>query len=172
MPEDATLSKAHEETVEQLSRLYDEHQRRTSRVQRMANRITASLGRPAALIVVVLVMLLWVAGNQIARIAGYTAIEQLPFPNLEFVATLAALIVALLILTTQRHEDQLAETRARLTLQIAVLSEKKIAKIIELLEEQRHDNPLLPERDDGTARDMATPVNAVEPGQSLSADEG
>jgi mxaJ protein len=38
--------------------------------------------------------------------------------------------VALLILTTQRHEDQLAEKRARLTLQIAVVSENKIAKVI------------------------------------------
>ena len=68
---------------------------------------------------------------------------------------MSAFLVALLILTTQRHEDVLAERRAQLTLQIAVLAEKKIAKVIELLEEQRRDNPMLADRVDAEANSMA-----------------
>jgi uncharacterized membrane protein len=68
-------------------------------------------------------------------------------------------------LTTQRHEDVLAEKRARLTLQIAVLSEKKIAKIIELLEDQRRENPLLTSRPDTEAASMAS---ATDPEASLA----
>lgn len=103
----------------------------------------------------------WITGNYVARLIGWTALEEFPFPDLGFIATIAALLVTLLILTTQRHEEQLAETRAQLTLRIAMLSERKIAKVIELLEEQRRDNPLLPSREDREAADMAEPSNHI-----------
>ena len=83
-----------------------------------------------------------------ARTLGLQAIYQPPFPMIELIATLAALLTTLLILTTQRHEEQADLRRDRLTLQVAVLSEKKVAKIISLLEEQRRDDPLLASRID------------------------
>ena len=146
-------------SVEQLAHLYDDHHRATSHAQRVANRLTATLGRPATVVGIVGAVLGWTAGNVIAGRIGSKALEQFPFPDLGFVATIAALLTALLILTTQRHQDELAEKRARLTLQIAALSEKKIAKLIALMEEQRHDNPLLPERIDRAAAEMAKPVD-------------
>ena len=149
-----------EQTVEELTHLYDEHHRGTSRAQRVANRLTAALGRPDALIGIIGAMLGWTAGNIAARRLGWVALERFPFPDLAFVATVGALLVALLILTTQRHEYELGETRARLTLQIAALSEKKIAELIEQHAEPRSANPLLPERLDNVAADMAKPVDA------------
>ncbi|WP_425229250.1 DUF1003 domain-containing protein [Sphingomonas sp.] len=148
-----------EQTVEQLGRLYEDHDQRTSPVQRLANRLTAVLGRPWSLLVIAGSVIIWTAGNYAARLSGSIALEEFPFPDLGFVATIAALLVALLILTTQRHQDDIADRRARLTLQIATLSEKKIAKIIDLLEEQRRDNPLLPIREDEVATSMARPVD-------------
>ena len=94
-------------------------------------------------------------GNYVATRLGLGALEEFPFPNLAFAATVAALLIALAILTTQQHQDQLAERRAELTLQIAVLSERKMAKLIELMEEQRRDNPLLASRVDEEAERMA-----------------
>lgn len=146
-------------TVEQLAKLYDRQNERTSHVQRLANRTTAALGKPIALVLTFGAALIWVAGNYIARSLGSTALEQFPFPDLEFIATIAALLVALLILTTQRHEEALAESRAQLTLHIAILSERKIAKVIELLEEQRRDNPMLPSRRDDEASRLARPAD-------------
>jgi uncharacterized membrane protein len=153
-----------EATVQQLAALYHDHERSAGLIQRVANRITAALGRPAALAVIVGLIIAWMVGNYLARLAGSTALEQFPFPDLAFVATVAALVVALLILTTQRHQEELAERRARLTLQIATLSEKKIAKVIALLEEQRRDNPLLASRHDAEAAAMA---NATDPRSTL-----
>ena len=69
------------------------------------------------------------------------------------------MLIALLILTTQRHQDQLAERRSQLTLQVAILSERKVAKIIELLEEQRRESPMLASRVDEEAAAMAQPVD-------------
>jgi uncharacterized membrane protein len=144
-----------EETVQHLATLYDEHNRSASPIQRLADRVTGALSRPAALAVLLLLIILWIVGNYVARYVGSTAFEELPFPDLAFFATVAAFLVTILILTTQRHENALAEKRAHLTLQIAVISEKKIAKIIALIEEQRRDNPLLGTRIDNEAEQMA-----------------
>ena len=148
-----------EATVDQLIKLYDRHEKRTTKIQRLANRATSALGRPVSLVVIFSLAIAWIIGNYVARLLGSTALEEFPFPDLGFMATIAALLVALLILTTQRHEEGLAESRAQLTLHIAMLSERKIAKIIDLLEEQRRDNPMLPLRQDDEAAEMAEPSN-------------
>ncbi len=153
------MATSEEMTVDQIARLYDRHDQRTTRVQRMANRITSILGRPISIVIIFGIAIAWVVGNYIARVIGSDALEQFPFPDLGFIATIAALLVALLILTTQRHEEELAESRAQLTLHIAMLSERKIAKVIELLEEQRRDNPMLPSRVDHEAAEMAQPAD-------------
>ena len=144
-------------TVDQVAKLYERHDERTGAVQRLANRITSVLGRPASLVAIFAIAIAWMAGNYVVRAVGSTALEEFPFPDLGFLATISALLVALLILTTQRHEEELAERRAQLTLHLAMLSERKIAKVIELLEEQRRDNPMLPTRVDLEASGMARP---------------
>lgn len=151
-----------EDSVEHLAELHRQHEQSTSRIQRGANRATSFLGRPGTLGVITLMIIVWMSGNYVARRLGMTAFEEFPFPDLAFIATIAAVLVALLILTTQRHQDQLAERRAQLTLQISILSEKKIAKIIALLEEQRHENPMLASRVDEEAAAMAQPVDPRE----------
>jgi hypothetical protein len=54
--------------------------------------------------------------------------------------------ITALILTTQRRDDQLAEHRDQMTLEFAILSEQKPAKIIQLLEDSRRDIPLVDNR--------------------------
>ncbi len=61
----------------------------------------------------------------------------------------------MLILTTQRREDQLAGYREQLSLELAILSEQKSAKIISLLEEMRRDSPSLKNRVDEEAAAMS-----------------
>lgn len=153
------MSNPDDETVDQLAKPYDRHDQRTSRVQRIADRFTSALGKPVSLVIIFGFAITWVVGNYIARSMGSSALEEFPFPDLGFIATIAALLVALLILTTQRHQEALAENRAQLTLHIAMLSERKIAKVIELLEEQRRDNPMLPSRRDAEALELAQPSN-------------
>jgi uncharacterized membrane protein len=71
-----------------------------------------------------------------------------------------------LILATQRREDQLTQRREQLTLELAILSEQKTAKIIQLLEESRRDNPQMHDRHDPEAEAMAQPAD---PGSVLAA---
>jgi uncharacterized membrane protein len=64
-----------------------------------------------------------------------------------------------LILVTQRREDQLAQHREHLILELVLLGEQKTAKVIELLEEFRRDNPLIRNRVDQEADNMAQPAD-------------
>jgi uncharacterized membrane protein len=67
--------------------------------------------------------------------------------------------MTVLILATQRRDDMLAQRRERMMLELAILSEQKLAKIIQLLEESRRDNPLLDNRVDASAAAMETPAD-------------
>ena len=69
--------------------------------------------------------------------------------------------MVVLVLVTQRHEDRLSQHREQLILDLVVLSEQKAAKVIQLLEEFRRDNPLIHNRVDQEANDMAQPANTL-----------
>jgi uncharacterized membrane protein len=55
-----------------------------------------------------------------------------PFNELEMAVSLAALFMTVLILSTQRRDDELASHRDQLTLELAILSDRKVAKVIDL----------------------------------------
>ena len=52
-----------------------------------------------------------------------------------------SLFLVVLVLGSQRHEDEVNTRREMLSLELAVLSEQKTAKIIQMLEEFRRDHP-------------------------------
>ena len=159
-----------DETVPRLVELQAAHDRRAGLMQRAANRVTAALGRPNTVAFIVLVIASWLVGNIAAARLGVKALDEFPFPELAFVATIAALIVALLILSAQRHDQALADKRAQLTLQIAILSERKIAKLIELVEEQRQDNPMLSNRINREAEELAIPSDPLASLEQIEAE--
>ena len=68
--------------------------------------------------------------------------------------------MVILILATQQRAYQLAQLREQLALELAILSEQKTAKVIQLLEESRRDNPLIRARVDQEAEAMAQPADS------------
>ena len=119
--------------------------------------------RPGALMIVLVLVLVifWMIGDYAAERAGVTALEEAPFPELGLILTVIALLVALLILTTQRHEQALAEKRSQLTLQIAILSERKTARLIGMLDDLRIALPSVPSHRDPEAEEMAKPADPI-----------
>ncbi|MHB8285410.1 MAG: DUF1003 domain-containing protein, partial [Caulobacteraceae bacterium] len=82
-----------------------------------------------------------------------------PFNGLATMTSVVALYATAMILNTQRRENALAQLREQLTLELAILSEQKTAKTIQLLEEMRRDNPLLRNRVDEEADAMSVPAD-------------
>ena len=67
---------------------------------------------------------------------------------------IAALLIATGVLVQQTRQDKLAEQRSHLILQINLLTEQKIAKLIGLMEELREDLPNIRHRKDWEAQIM------------------
>jgi len=144
-------------TANATARLRAQHYEETSLSQRAADRITSLVSRPGLAALLTVAILLWTAGNVVAGMAGTIAVDPPPFVGLQCGMSAAALYVAVLILTTQRRQDQLASHREQLALELAILNEQKVSKVIELLEELRRDSPTMFDRTDHEAANMSTP---------------
>ena len=85
-----------------------------------------------------------------------------PYYWLEGVVSLAALVMTVLILTTENRLSEMDEQRSRLHLQISMTSDRKAAKIIQLLEELRYDMPSVMNREDPEAAALTLPADPHE----------
>jgi uncharacterized membrane protein len=148
-----------EETIRSIAQLHEEHHGAASPQQRVIDRLTALLGRPRFIGLLGLAILGWIGGNLFLAAIGRAPLDPPPFSWLTGVGTIVSLFMVVLILGAQRHEEQIAQHRELLTLELAILSEQKTAKVIQLLEEVRRDNPMIHDRVDHEANAMAQPSN-------------
>ena len=155
MTEPVILPAHIEETIQAIAKLQADHRKEAGALQRLVERLTAWIGQPRFIALLTVFVTLWILGNLLAENLHLAAWDAPPFGWLQGLLALLALYVTILILTTQRREDQLAGYREQLTLELAILSEQKTAKIIALLEEARRDNPYLRNRIDEEANAMA-----------------
>ena len=132
-----------------------DYDQQTPPLQRIVSTLTACVGRPVFAVALTILVAAWIACNIAAMHLGRQPWDPPPFQWLAVAASLAALYTTILILATQRHDDELARHRAQLTLEIAILSEQKSAKIIQILEQLRQDSPHLENRPDQEAEVMA-----------------
>ncbi len=148
-----------DETVQAIARLHADHLREAGALQRLVENLTAWIGRPVILAALSVLITAWIAGNLVMRGMGMAPLDAPPFAWLQDALSLFALYVTVLILTTQRREDQLSVYREQLSLELAILGEQKSAKIIALLEEMRTDHPGLRNRTDAEADALAVAAN-------------
>jgi uncharacterized membrane protein len=148
-----------EETIRSIAQLHVEHHENATPLQRAVDRVTALLGRPRFIGALTLIVVAWICLNLLAAALGYRPLDPPPFPWLWGAVSLVSLYMVVLILATQRREDLLAQHREMLILELAILSEQKTAKVIQLLEESRRDNPLIRNRVDQEADAMAQPAD-------------
>jgi uncharacterized membrane protein len=167
MAEDTPILPAHiEETVRAIAKLHADHRSAAGPVQSLVERSTGWIGRANFAVLLTGFVSLWVVGNVVAGLLGLPPWDAPPFNWLQGLIGLLALYVTIMILITQRRDDQLASYREQLTLELAILSEQKSAKIIALLEELRRDHPMLHDRIDAEAEALAV---ATDPAAVLEA---
>jgi len=139
------------------AQLRAEHKHESSPSQHAVDRITAIVGLPGFAAALTISIAFWVSANVVARALGLWVLDPPPFVWLQGVVTTGALYAAILILITQRREEQLSSQREQLLLELAILNDQKSSKMIQLLEEFRHDNPMMGDRIDRDARVMSKP---------------
>jgi uncharacterized membrane protein len=146
-----------DKTIRSIAQLHADHHQNATRMQRGVDRLTSLLGRPIFIGALTLFIVGWIGSNLIVGALGLRPIDPPPFVWLLGAISLVSLYVVILVLATQRREDELTERRDQLSLELAILSEQKATKVIQLLEEARRDNPLMRDRVDQEAEEMAQP---------------
>jgi uncharacterized membrane protein len=120
----------------------------TSQSQRQIERVGRFIGRPIYLLGVLAFAALWVGFNVGARVLGLAALDPPPFAILQGLLTLVALITTTIVLIAQNRQTKVEQEHMHLDLQVNLLTEQKVTKLIGLIEELRRDLPMVKDRHD------------------------
>jgi len=134
-------------------------ERKVGRHQRMIEKVTDSIGRPVALYLILLIVLLWILLSGFHRYVGLLSFDPPPFSLLQDAIGLSALLMTVAILITQNRQAKMTEQRRHLDLQITLLTERKVSKLIALVEDLRKDIPSVEDRKDSEAQAMKEPID-------------
>lgn len=137
-----------DETIESIVELHRRAERRASPAQRTVETWTFRLGSARLALVALALTLAWVAVNGSISALGGRPPDPPPFMWLETIASVGALLMTLLIVATENRQGATAERRAQLDLQINLLTERKVTKLMAMLEELRRDSPAIRDRYD------------------------
>ena len=131
------LPSATRENLELLTKFDDRAQAGISRAQRIIERISTLLGSPTYFVFSVVFIVAWVLVNQWGMRSGWQHVDPPPYAWLQGIVSSNALLLTIAVLIRQNRMAQLAEHRSHLDLQINLLTEQKVTKILELVNELR-----------------------------------
>jgi uncharacterized membrane protein len=154
------------QNIEAVREYYAREEQKISRSQRILERISRFVGQAVFLGFILLFVAFWMLANAILRQFGAAQFDPPPFFWLQGIVGLGALLTATVVLTKQNRLAKLAEQRELLDLKVTLLTEQKVAKLIDLLEELRRDLPNVRNRHDPEAVAMQQSMN---PDQVLAA---
>lgn len=127
------------------------HQREEEKLthpERYLQRICALIGRPGYLFAILALVAIWILANLFVASQGLKPFDPPPFFCLQGILTFAALATSTIVLITQQRQARLENQRAHLDLQVNLLTEQKVTKLIHLIEELRRDLPNVRNRHD------------------------
>ena len=150
------------ENIESIVDLHMRAEKRVSHHQRLIETVTANLGRPAFFYLTLLFVATWIGVNLLLPHLGLKSFDPAPFSWLQGIVSLSALLVTTVVLITQNRHGKLDDLRMHLNLQVNLLNERKVTKLIDLVEELRRDMPQVENRHDPQAEAMKEPVNPHE----------
>ncbi|MEH2319159.1 DUF1003 domain-containing protein [Nostoc sp.] len=157
--------------IEAITSLHTQEVRDIPAHQRILEAIATFFGRSIFLYSLLVILAIWIFSSFFDRFLPFN----LPlFSWSDQGLDAAALVISTGVLVRQTRQENFAEQRAQLMLQLNLLSEQKIAKIIALLEELRTDLPDVINRHDSEAQLMqeaADPIAVLEALQKNLAEE-
>jgi uncharacterized membrane protein len=130
--------------------------------QRFVEHISVVIGRPLYLVALVVFVAGWITYNCMAPRWQRMPFDPAPFPLLEGMLSLAALISTTVVLIAQNRLTRIEQQHAHIALQVNLITEQKVTKVINLLEELRRDLPMVKDRYDPQAASFAQKTDALE----------
>jgi uncharacterized membrane protein len=122
-------------------------------------RVSAFCGSAAYFAGVVLFILIWAGANAWATRRGWHALDPPPFSWLQGIVSSNALLLTIAVLIRQNRMARLADHHAHLDLQINILTEQKVTKVLQLVDELRRESPALRGRSRDEVSALTTPAD-------------
>lgn len=144
--------------LELLTTFKDREAAQIPGAQLLIERISRFFGSPAYFAFAVVFIFAWMLVNGWTAHAGLHAIDAPPFPWLQGLVSSNALLLTVAVLIRQNRMAQAAEHRSHLDLQINLLSEQKVTKILQIVDELQRN--LTAPRPDSEMAEMTKPADA------------
>lgn len=108
--------------------------KKRSPIAKFADFLTSYFGTVTFLISNIIIYAIWVLGNT-GKIPGFPMIDPYPYSFMNSFVSIEAIILSVIVLMSQNRENQRDILRQELGLQVQLISEKEITKILALLKE-------------------------------------
>jgi uncharacterized membrane protein len=155
------LSSSTKDNLEILARLAESEDAAISGMQLMIERVSTFFGSPAYFAFAVCFIVLWVLINAWGAHRGWPHVDAPPFFWLQGIVSSNALLLTVAVLIRQTRMLQAAEHRAHLDLQINLLTEQKVTKILRIVDELGRELPEQRSRpDEEEVSDLTKPADA------------
>ncbi|HEY6484554.1 MAG TPA: DUF1003 domain-containing protein [Steroidobacteraceae bacterium] len=145
---DGPLADPISQNIENVASLHRQEMETLTPSLRRLERASRFVGRPLYLVGLLSFVALWIWINTSIPLVHRGAFDPPPFVWLQGLLTLVALMTTTTVLIAQNRQTKLEQQRAHLDLQINLLTEQKVTKLIHLLEELRRDLPMVRDRHD------------------------
>jgi uncharacterized membrane protein len=154
-----SLAGGESEMLDVLSRFYDRENADVSHVQAAIEHVSAFFGSPTYFAAAVVVIVVWIAINTWGAHQHWQYVDEPPFYYLQGLVSAHALLLTIAVLIRQNRMAELAEHRAHLDLQINLITERKVTKLLQLQDEERSDVGGIAAGDQSEAEGLVTPVD-------------
>jgi uncharacterized membrane protein len=162
--EDANLGGPAKDNLEVVSSFHDREEAAISGMQQAIERASAFFGSPWYFAFCVLFILAWMALNTWGSRHGWRFADPPPFPIMDGLVSANALLLTIGVLIRQNRMARLAEHRSHLDLQINLLTEQKVSKILQIVDELQREPTSLRGRAEPKAQEqmeeMTKPADA------------
>jgi uncharacterized membrane protein len=158
------LHPAARDNIERLTELQEREDAEVSRLQSAIEAGSRFFGSPAYFVFVLVFIIGWVLVNAWGEQHGWLHVDEPPFFWLQGLVSSNALLLTVAVLIRQNRMSKQAAQRAHLDLQINLLTEQKVSKVLEVVDELRKAMGV--KAPDAEAQELAT---AADPEAILTA---
>ena len=135
-----TLTNLVNRNIQALVEMRQQHERNQTREERIAARITKFTGTMPFVYAHIVFLILWISINA-GIFTGIKPFDPFPFSTLSIFASIEAIFLTAFVLISENRSSVLSERRSDLNLQISLLSEQEVTRLIEMVDAiSRHLN--------------------------------
>jgi len=148
------------ENLELLADFKDREEAQLSGAQALIERISRFFGNPAYFAFALAFIVVWILANLWGLRAGWRHVDEPPFFALQGLVSSNALLLTVAVLIRQNRMAQVAEHRSHVDLQVNLLTEQKVTKILQLVDELQRELTALRQRPDADVAELTKPADA------------